>query len=171
MRHWLRFLFATTGILACTAAISAAAADTYRVPQTGNPALVADAPPGWTGQRVGQNEVVISSPGEMAVVELSIISDPATAAKPLPEVAAEVFDSAPLPRWTSSEPASVAGLPGQAFITTVDRGTPVLVRVIIAKIDANHVATVKEITMPKGTTPEQLSGLNGIVSHLSISGR
>jgi len=169
MRYWPKFLFAIAGVLVWTVAIGEAAADTYRVPQTGNPALVADAPPGWTGQSVGQNEVMISAPNDMAVVELSIISDPAMAAKSLPEVAAQIFDIAPLPRWTSTEPGSIAGLPGQTFMVTLDRGTPVAVRVSIAKIDASHVATVTEMTM-KATTPEQLAGLKELVSQLRLSG-
>src|SRR6185312_7719982 len=173
MRHGLMFLFATAGILAGTAAIGAAAAETYRVPQAGSPALVADVPPGWQRQYTAPNELMITSADQWAVLEVSMIADPALAALPLPDVARQVFRNADLPRWGSSEPDSIGGHPGQAFIVTITRsGAPVgAARVILAKIDASHVARLTEIAVPKQTSPEDMAGLKEMISHLTVSGR
>lgn len=174
MRHRQKFLFAAAGILVWTTAIGTAAADSYRVPRSGNPALVATAPPGWTGQYTAKDEVTISDAANLAILEISVISDPALTAKPLPDVAAQVFRSADLsPRWTDTAPDTIAGLPGQAFIVPIVRnGAPVgVARVILAKIDASHVARLTEITILKETTSEELAGLKDIVSHLRISSR
>lgn len=178
MSHWLKFSFGlaggVAGFLVWSAATHAASAEAYRVPKAGNPGLVAQAPPGWTGRYDMPNEVTISSPDNMAILEVELISDAATAAKPLPDVARLVLRSADLsPRWTSTEPESVAGLEGQAFIVPIARdGVPVgLAHLVIAKIDAGHVVRVTEITLPKETPAEEAATLKDVVSHLSISGR
>ena len=173
MRHWLTFLSAT-GVLVWTAAIGAAAADPYRVPKAGNPALVANPPAGWTVQYTAPNEAMISSADSMAILELEMISDPATAAKPLADVARDVLRRADLsPRWTSTEPESLAGLPGQAFIVSIARdGVPMgTARVVLAKIDASHIARLTEITLLKETPGEEMAALKELVSHLGISSR
>lgn len=172
MRHGLTFLFAA--ILAGTVAIGAAAAETYRLPQTGTPALVAEAPPGWTGRYTGANEMAISPADDMAVLELAMISDAALAAKPLPEVATQLLRDADLsPRWSSTEPETIGGVSGQAFNVTIARdGAPVgTARLVIAKIDAGHIARLTEITLLKETPPEQMAALRALASHLTIAGR
>ena len=172
MNHGLKILLAAAGVLAWAG--NAAADEPYRVPQTGNPALVADAPPGWTGQNISGTEMAISSADNLAILELAMISDPAMVAKPLPDIAHQVFINADLsPRWSSTEPDSIAGVPGQAFTVDIARdGVAVgVARVIIAKLDAGHAARLTEITLPKTTTPEELAALKELVSHLRISGR
>jgi hypothetical protein len=156
------------------AAISGADAEDYRLPKTGAPALIAEAPPGWTGRYTGASEMAISPADDMAVLELSMISDASLAAKPLPEVATQLLRDADLsPRWSSTEPDSIGGVAGQAFTVIIARdGAPVgTARLVIAKIDPSHIARLTEITLLKETPPEQLEALKGLVSHLRISGR
>lgn len=173
MNHRSKLLWAATGILAGSALIDAAAADPHRVPEAGSPALLADSPPGWSAQYVRKDELTLSSADDLAVVEISVISDPVLAAKPLPEVARQVLISADLsPKWNSTEPDSIAGVQGQAFIEPIARdGVPVgLARLVVARIDAGHIARLTEITLIKVTTPEEEAALKTIISRLRIAG-
>lgn len=172
MSHGLKILLASACVLVGTASL--ASAETFRMPKSGNPAVVAEAPRGWTGQNTGANELTISSPDNMALLEVQVISDPAMVAKSLPDIAHQVFINADLsPRWSETQPETVAGLQGQAFIEDIARdGVPVgLCRIVIAKIDAGHAVRLTEITLPKDTPPDQVTELKNMVAHLTISGR
>ena len=177
MYHWVNRLTAAAAMLAAAAAMltataAAASADTFRIPESGTPALVAEAPAGWTGQSVRKDEMTMQDASDQAILEMSVISDPAMAAKSLPDIAHQILVAADLsPRWTSTEPDTIAGLQGQAFIEPIARdGQPVgLARVVVAKIDAGHVARLTEITLIKMTTPQEMSELGGILAHLRLN--
>jgi len=174
MRHRLNFLRGLAAVSVLTAGASAASAETLRVPKTGTPALTAEVPAGWIATYTRTDELTIKDAPDMAILEVSVISDPALVAKPLDEIAREVLREAEVaPRWTSTGPESIAGLPGQAFIVPViiDSRPVGTVRLFVAKIDAGHAARLTEITIVKGTTAQEEETLKTIVSGLRIEGR
>lgn len=174
MSHSLKLLVAVAGASVLFAAANGAMAESYRLPKAGNPALAAEAPAGWKGQYTGANEMMISSPDDMAILELEMIADPAMAAKSLDEIARDVLRHADLsPRWTDTQPESVAGIQGQAYIIPIARdGVPVgAAHLIVAKVDDKHVARLTAIILPKETPAEEQAALKALISRVTVSGR
>ncbi len=120
-------------------------AATLREPFAGSPAFVVDVPTGWTACRDEPSVLYLSS--DKGILALTIFEQGAPDRAVQSELAAAVLKGAGFPPSSRTEASSVAGASGTAFISSKAIGGRTLtVRVIIAPLDATHVAS--EVILP-----------------------
>lgn len=153
------------------AAFATAHAESYRVPQTGVPFLAVDVSQGWTARTDQWDNLQIIADDHAASLQLSMISDPRVDTTSMEDVAANIFKTAGAPPYARTEPDSIAGAPGQAFICVFPvNGVALVLRLIIVKLDSMHYATMAVLAR-QSLTPAESAALNDLVAHVSIGGR
>jgi hypothetical protein len=142
---------------------------TYRLPQTGVPAFVIDAPQDWSAAYDPYGNLQLLAADRSASAQYSMIADPAVDTTPPETVAAQVFQSAHAAPYSRTEPGAVAGVPGEAFIgTLVIKGVSLDMRVTLAKLDPTHYACVTTLSI-QNITPGQRAGLDALLARASIA--
>lgn len=96
-----------------------AQAGTVRVPAADVPALTLDLPDGWGGSFDDLGNLQIFMPDYRAFLQLSVGKE---AAKPITEVAEEVFSKAGAPQYSRTEAASLGGRPAHVFYGELPTG-------------------------------------------------
>lgn len=147
-------------------------AETYRVPQTSNPAWVIDVPAGWSASYDDNGNLLVIADDHSAGLQLSILSDPSVNTTPLSELAAEIISSADASPYTSTAPGSLDGIPGETFIGVmpIQGGGTETMRLTMVKLDATHSAVQVELTRPD-ITKAQRAALYALAASTTIVGR
>jgi hypothetical protein len=157
--------FAAAGALGVA---PAARADVYRVPLTGSPALAVDAPAGWRGEADPQGRIVLTANDGSGIVELILIADPKLATMKEADMAAELFKSLGVPPYTRSEPDTIGGVRGQAFIGgKAGSGGAFGVRLVLVRLDPTRMVLMVETTR-EPMTAAQSAALKQLIGRISL---
>jgi len=151
--------------------VSAAGAETLRIPEDGEPALALAIPPNWTAKYDDLGNLQYSSADRSLNIQLSVIDDPAVTTATLAEVAASIFKEGGIPAYTRSAPGSIDGRKGETFFTkkTYGNNGTVVFEVTLVKIDSGHIASMGRVTRD-GLTAAQLAPLDGVARQVRIIG-
>ncbi len=151
--------------------ISGARADSIRFPATGTPAYAFDLPTGWSSAQDNFGNMRVTADDRSSALLLSFIVDPSVATATAPEVAVKIIKAAGAAPYTKSEPGSIAGIPGEAFITTMsnDRGVVIDMRLVLVKLDSSHYASLA-ILAARGISASSAAALNALVAQVRFAG-
>lgn len=129
------------------ACFAPASAQQVRAPQTGDPAYNFSLPSGWTATHNGDaNNLLITFDGCGCAVSLYVANLDTTAITPA-EFAAQVLKDAKARPYARSAPDAIAGIPGNAFFTTMTSDR-LRFKLVIVKLDVSHYATMTVLTRP-----------------------
>jgi len=150
-------------------AAATAAADTYRVPKTGAPALTATLPSGWSGGYDAAGNLHLTPDDHSGAVMLSMTTDPSVAGVPVPTLAAGVFKAIGAPPYSATAPASLAGIAGSAFAGSFTNSAGVVldVRLVIAKLDGSHQAFLLTLK-PHGQADAQATAVDTLGASIGL---
>jgi hypothetical protein len=157
--------------LALSLAFTEARAAVYRVPSTGDPAFVVDAPAGWTGAFDRYGNLQFVAPDRSGVVQFTMFGpDPGVATAPLDEIAAESFKAAGAPPYSRSEPGSIVGRPGTTYVGILpEKDFNLDMRVTIVKLGSTHVAAITTLKSPT-IRPYQVAAMNALLARVTLTG-
>jgi hypothetical protein len=161
-------------VLAALAAVillaPTANAGVVRTPVSGEPAFEVNAPDGWPVTRDGDNSLQITAPDRSGWIVVSIRPAPDLPHMSLDDLAAAAFSIAHALPFTRKEPTTLAGLPAEAYFTTaVADGGAAHLRLVVAKVDATHVATVIQ-ALRIDPTEAQAEAIQGLQARVHIVG-
>jgi hypothetical protein len=170
-------MFRTTAViffvvLGLTASgVSSARADAIRFPATGTPAYAFDLPSGWSATKDDYGNMRVAADDKESALLLSFIVDPSVATATAPEVAAKIIKAAGAAPYTRSEPGSIAGIPGETFITTMsnDKGVVIDMRLVLVKLDSSHYASLA-ILAARGISASSKAALDALVTQVRFAG-
>ena len=154
-------------ILGAVFAAQAASAAAVREPTTGDPAFAFDLPPGWTASSDAQSALRIADDDHSAFVYLVVMVDPTSTSN----IAADFLAAAGAEPYTATEPGTIAGLPGDAFISRFPGpgGITVALRLVLVKLDPSHCAAQTSVTLPNAT-PAQIAALTALLAQVRLTG-
>ena len=157
--------------LALSLVLTNARAEILRQPPTGNPAFVVQTPDGWTGAMDAHSNLQISAPDKSVIVQYNLIANPTVATMQPDAVAKAVFEAAHLPPYASTEPDAIAGVAGTAYIGQTTSGTALIdVRLIVARLDADHYALICEIKR-RDISAASAASMAAMVAGTTVTGR
>lgn len=157
------------GVLLAFAFASAARAETVRVPEKGDPAMVVEVPRRWELHEE-DGHVALHLKGAKVFLQLFMISDLAIDRTPLPAIAAHVLEAAGMPAYSQTLPGTIDGRAGQAYVSVrSDPGGGIVTMVLtLVKVDSLHVTalvrgTVDSAASAQATYLDELAGSVRIV--------
>jgi hypothetical protein len=150
------WLAATAPAFAFLATVCANA-ETVRLPETGDPAFVADLPVGWTHKVDDSGNLILMSPDHTSGMSLSVAAYPGS----LDELAAEamkVAGAADPPQ--NRGPTQISGYRGYIYDTgqTNPAGVRTNVHMVVVKLDAGHIASATLITAASDNAVQYAAG-------------
>ncbi len=141
----------------------------YRLPKTGAPALTVPSPPGWTPDYDEFGNLLLYAPDKSAALQLSMPSGAGIGLAAPSDLAALILKGAGAPPYDRTEPDSIDGEAGQAFISAIpEKAVTVDIRVAIVKVDNDHVAVVAKL-IRRDATSAQAADLNKLATRVTIS--
>lgn len=147
-------------------------AQTYRLPISGNPALVVNVPTGWSAHLNQFGNLAIRSGNNNCAIQLAMVSDPRVETTSTSEIAANFFKYAGALPYTRTEPGMIGNFPGEAFVgsLTNDKGIVLQMRVVIVRLDKSHYASLGTLIWPS-ITPRQQADLSKLCGRITIAVR
>ena len=165
-----RLLFAVLVAVFALVAAPAGLADTVRIPKTGAPALVIDAPTGWSVSYDDLGNLQLLANDKSAVIQLSMISGEESSLES-DVMAARILEAAKSAPYASKQPASAAGIAGMSYLSTMPiNNISLSVKVMVLRIDAAHVGSLAILTQPN-IKPEQSALVQATLSLVRVEGR
>lgn len=154
--------------------LSAAApvrADTFRLPQDGEPAFEVDAPLSWSATYDRYGNLHFLAADRSSSFQVSMIGDPGVARTSAAAVAAQIYKSAGARPYERTEPGSIAGVNGEAFVGVLPiNGIDLDLRVVLVRLDESHFACLS-VLRRRGLTAEQSQALDHMLARVRFKGR
>jgi hypothetical protein len=150
--------------------LSGAHAQSVRFPASGNPAFSFTLGEGWSSAPDEYGNMRLGSADKSAFVQLSMIADAAAAGRSPSELAAGILSAAKAAPYSSTAPAQIGGVSGQAFFSSMSvPGMQLPVKIVILKLDATHFASVGIVERPD-ITPAATASLNAELARIRVTG-
>jgi hypothetical protein len=149
---------------------ASANAETLRWPTTGQLAFTIELPQGWAFSD-GGSQALISANNHESSLGLFLINDGDRQNEPLSTLAAEILEASQSPPYSETAPGGVAGISGTIFISTAanPNGVDVVTRLMLARIDATHVAALIDM-MVEGGDPADRPRMDALISGVRLVG-
>ena len=165
----LKAVLSTIGLVVALSVSGAYGAE-LRWPKTGHIAFAFEVPAGWTYEEAGDFAGINANNHESAL-NLSFVSDKASQSKPLTTLAAEILDASQSEPYSATEPDSIGGVAGTAFISqsTNPGGIHIATRLILVRADPTHVAAMT-ILMVVGGDPADGPRMRSLISKVHLIG-
>ncbi len=145
-----------------------ARAEEARIPATGDPAYAFTVPAGWTTKYDPLGNLLLGDPSCSCRVSLSLVNVDTTATTTA-QFAAEVIKAAGAVPDPRTEPGSIAGMPGDAFLTTLKGpATVVNFKLVLVKVDPSHLASMVVIT-PTAFSVRSAAVLDALLAQLQLT--
>ena len=158
----------TFGVFALTLlAATAAQAAPQRQPETGVPAVVIEAPDGWTTQRPSAVTLNAFNAGRNGVISITI--ETTTENPDLTLFRDNVFRAANCAALPRAETAQVGERTGQAFYCQPSQTVLAPVRIVLIRLDPTHVLSVSQ-TYRLDASGADVQGLEQTVATLRYEG-
>jgi hypothetical protein len=144
-----------------------AQAEVERLPASGAPAFQLDVPAGWTTRRSGDN-LFVTAGDRSAILVLSMIAGADANTVTLDAAAAAALTGNATP-FSRSEPTTFAGMAATAYYstTTIPSVGVAPLRMVLARVDATHIAMQTEVVLP-GATPAQRQALGALAAGVTV---
>ncbi len=160
-----RSLFAL--VLGAAVAMSISAkAETFRFPETGDPAFVIVSPDGWTHKPDGDGNMLILAGDSSASLALTIGAFSGT----LDELAAGAMKTAGANPPQNMGPTAMSGYRGYMYDTdmTNSHGVHINVHMVCLKLDESHIASATLLTITDATGG-QYAAARGVLDDMTLT--
>jgi hypothetical protein len=144
----------------------AAAAETVRFPETGDPAFVIQTPDGWTHMPDGNGNMLLVAGDKSASYALTI----GTYSGTLDDLAADSMKVAGANPPQQMGPTAISGFRGNMYDSDMsnDKGTHINVHLVIVKLDASRMASITRLTID-GISADDYAAANSVLANTAIT--
>jgi hypothetical protein len=135
----------------------AADAQSLRTPKTGAPAMVLNVPSGWTAGYDERGNLQYSSADHALNLQLNMIVDESLRSISLAALAARILKEGNLPPFADTQPGSIAGRTGEAFLSkkTFANGVSVNFMIVLVRLGPSTIASLGRVARDGLTAAQQ----------------